>query len=82
MRKNVLEHPEDALWYRVACFFENEGTPLACWGFMCAVNKTWNLLQYLSRHRGKEYAQEQSSALQLGVWSAEGYFITYWRMKE
>ena len=80
MRKNVLEHPEDALWYtgwRVS--LKKEGTAVGLLGFHgVPVNKTVELgFNIYPDHRGKGYAQEAIQALcNWAFGSAEGYFIS------
>ena len=80
MRRNVLEHPEDALWYtgwRIS--LKKEGTNVGLLGFHGRpVNKTVELgLNIYPDYRGHGYGQEAIEALcNWAFGSAEGYFVS------
>ncbi|MEA4913815.1 MAG: GNAT family N-acetyltransferase [Christensenella sp.] len=80
MRKNVLEHAEDALWYtgwRVS--LKKEGTVVGLLGFHgVPVNKTIELgFNIYPDYRGQGFGQEAIRALcDWAFGSTEGYFVS------
>ncbi|MDD4311395.1 MAG: GNAT family N-acetyltransferase [Eubacteriales bacterium] len=80
MRRNVLEHPEDALWYtgwRIS--LKKDGTNVGLLGFHgLPTNKTVELgLNIYPDSRGYGYGQEAIEALcNWAFGSTEGYFIS------